>query len=241
MFLLKKIFRIITLSVLGSLLILAGIYFYDKDATWIADRLNRNTVASRLAQFEDSVDLRIRSLFEAKNIQYPPKNVKLVFIKDEKVLRLYAGNSESDVDLIKVYSVLAASGKQGPKLREGDMQVPEGIYKVESLNPNSLFHLSLRVNYPNTFDREKAALDGRADLGSDIMIHGKNVSVGCIAVGDEAIEELFILAAKTKYQDWELIFVPTDLTSYHRTSYSNLPKWIKELDRELQKHLKFIN
>lgn len=241
MFRLKKIFRIIALSISVSLLILVVIYFYVGDATWITERLNRRTVASRLAQFEEAVDLRIRPLFDAKNVQYPPKNVKLVFLKEEKLLRLYAGNSESSVELIKIYPVLAASGKSGPKLREGDMQVPEGIYRVESLNPNSLFHLSLKVNYPNAFDKEKAAFEGRTNLGGDIRIHGKNVSAGCVAIGDEAIEELFILAAKTKYQDWELIFAPTDLTSYHRVTYDKLPLWIRELDLNLQKHLKFMS
>ena len=69
------------------------------------------------------------------------------------------------------YPILAASGVLGPKLREGDKQVPEGIYGAEALNPNSKFHLSIRLNYPNTFDRRMAQSDGRTQLGGDIMIH----------------------------------------------------------------------
>ena len=75
--------------------------------------------------------------------------------------------------------VLGMSGKLGPKLGEGDRQVPEGIHRVESLNPNSLYHLALRVGYPNEEDRKHAAQEGRTNLGSDIMIHGKNSSIGC--------------------------------------------------------------
>jgi murein L,D-transpeptidase YafK len=65
-----------------------------------------------------------------------------------------------------------ASGGLGPKLGAGDRQGPERIYAIESLNPNSLFHLSMRLNYPNEFDQMRAKQDGRSDLGGDIMIHG---------------------------------------------------------------------
>lgn len=88
---------------------------------------------------------------------------------------------------IKSYPILAASGSIGPKLRESDMQVPEGVYQIESLNPNSQFHLSLRVNYPNEFDREQARIDGRAQLGGDIMIHGSQF---WLAVWQLAIKQL---------------------------------------------------
>ena len=79
------------------------------------------------------------------------------------------------------------SGTLGPKLREGDGQIPEGLYRIEYLNPNSSYHLSLKIDYPNAFDREKGRSDGRERLGYDIFIHGKSVTVGCIPIGDEAI------------------------------------------------------
>ncbi|NJN46820.1 MAG: L,D-transpeptidase family protein [Candidatus Competibacteraceae bacterium] len=92
---------------------------------------------------------------------------------------------------IKHYPVLAASGTLGPKLCEGDRQVPEGIYRIKSLNPNSAYHLSLELDYPNAFDLRQAERDGRNNPGSAICIHGKAVSVGCLAMGDTAIEELY--------------------------------------------------
>jgi len=68
------------------------------------------------------------------------------------------------------YRITAASGTAGPKLREGDRQVPEGIYRIVGLNPNSRYHLSMKLDYPNAFDRHQAARDGRARPGSDIFI-----------------------------------------------------------------------
>jgi hypothetical protein len=99
--------------------------------------------------------------------------------------------------LVHRYPVLAASGALGPKLRQGDLQVPEGVYRVLWLNPNSSYHLSMKLDYPNAFDREHARRDRRTDLGGDIFVHGRAVSIGCVALGDPAIEELFVLAADT--------------------------------------------
>ena len=74
--------------------------------------------------------------------------------------------------------------KKEKKLKEGDGQVPEGIYHIDSLNPNSMFHLSIRLDYPNSFDKQQGKIDGRKELGSDIMIHGNTCSSGCLAIGD---------------------------------------------------------
>jgi murein L,D-transpeptidase YafK len=115
--------------------------------------------------------------------------------KDTRVVEVYAAIPDGTWRLIRRYPILAASGVAGPKLREGDMQVPEGTYAVTLLNPNSRFHVSLRLGYPNDFDREMARSDGRTDLGGDIMIHGRALSVGCLAVGDDAAEDFFTLAA----------------------------------------------
>lgn len=74
-----------------------------------------------------------------------------------------------------------------------------------------MFYLSLRVSYPNAFDRERGRIDRRENLGSDIMIHGSDVSIGCVAIGNEAIAEVFHLAGTTEFAKWKLIFAPTDL------------------------------
>jgi murein L,D-transpeptidase YafK len=171
----------------------------------------KKTIAERVEQFGPAARTRLRADFDRIACSYPPTGVVLVGIKDERCLEVWvtadATRSRASADaslpcikFLRRYPILAASGGPGPKLREGDRQVPEGIYAVESLNPNSRFHLALRLDYPNAFDREMAAADGRANLGGDIMIHGSDVSIGCLAMGNEAAEDLFVLAGRRAFR-----------------------------------------
>lgn len=132
---------------------------------------------------------------------------------------------------VHAYGVLAASGGPGPKLREGDRQVPEGRYGIESLNPNSRFHLSMKVSYPNAFDRARAAEDGRDRPGGDIFIHGGARSVGCLALGDDAIEELFWLVATVGAERFEVLMTPSEGASWEIPS--GAPAWVEEMYRDL--------
>jgi murein L,D-transpeptidase YafK len=126
--------------------------------------------------------------------------------------------------------VLAASGRAGPKLRQGDKQVPEGIYRISYLNPNSAYHVSMRVNYPNRFDRRMAKKDRRQKLGGDIMIHGKKSSAGCLAMGDEAAEELFVLAAQTGNRKVKVIIAPSDMRKKGLPKQlTGQPAWVPQL------------
>lgn len=92
--------------------------------------------------------------------------------------------------------------------------VPEAVTPdaadVESLNPDSLYHLALRIDYPNADDRARAREDGRTQLGGDIMIHGSTGSVGCLAMGDEGAEDLFVLAGDVGFERLRVWIVPTD-------------------------------
>jgi murein L,D-transpeptidase YafK len=78
-----------------------------------------------------------------------------------------------------------------PKIEEGDGQVPEGFYFVppEAMKPDSQFHLAFNIGYPNEFDRSL----GRT--GTAIMVHGNQVSIGCLAMTDAKIEEIYTLCA----------------------------------------------
>ena len=89
----------------------------------------------------------------------------------------------------RTYPICAWSGELGPKLAEGDNQAPEGFYYVNArrLNPMSTFHLSFNLGFPNQYDR----LRGRT--GSYLMVHGNCVSIGCYAMTDPAIEEIWTL------------------------------------------------
>ncbi|MFM7133794.1 MAG: murein L,D-transpeptidase family protein, partial [Planctomycetota bacterium] len=169
-----------------------------------------------------------------------PATVVLLAIKDERVIHVHAGAPGSAPVYIDSIPVVAASGGPGPKLREGDLQVPEGAYPIESLNPNSRFHVSLRIGYPNDFDRAMAERDGRTrdrvPLGGDIMIHGSDVSVGCLAVGDDAAERLFTLAADAGLGNVRVVIVPTDLAAAPAPA-PGLPDWVPELYRALDAEL----
>ena len=189
------------------------------------------TVGQRVTQYGTIVDQRLKPAFAAAGIVYPPAELTLVILKQERIMELYAAGKHGDLlHYIKSYPILAASGRLGPKLQQGDDQVPEGIYAVDSLNPNSHYHLALHVDYPNAFDRAQARTDGRTQLGGDIMIHGNAVSIGCVAMGDPASEDLFVLAARTGLPQVRLLFCPLDfrLTKADPDG-PDLPTWTPQL------------
>lgn len=192
----------------------------------------------RLSEFGAIVRARLQPRFSEIGVSYPPKKLVLFGLKQEKQLEVWVSGGSTGFRLLKTYPILAASGVIGPKLREGDKQVPEGLYKIESLNPNSRFHLALRVNYPNTFDQERGRRDGRTHLGSDIMIHGGAASIGCLAMGDQAAEDLFVLAAETGIQNISVILAPIDFRVRElSTNLPPLPEWTPELYSDIRKAL----
>jgi hypothetical protein len=105
------------------------------------------------------------------------------------------------------------------------------------LNPVSQFHLSLRVSYPSEFDRRQARKEGRTNLGGDIMIHGNAVSIGCLAMGDEAAEDLFVLAARAGLSSIRVILSPLDLRSSKMADDPERPGWVTALYVEIREAL----
>ena len=196
------------------------------------------TTEERVAEFGAIVRQRLEPHFRAASVPYPPRRITLIGLKRERRLEVYASAADDAPRFICAYPVLAASGTLGPKLRQGDRQVPEGIYRVRELNPNSRFHLSLWVDYPNAFDRARAAADGRKKLGGEIMIHGNTVSKGCFAMGDPAAEDLFVLAALTGIKNVNVIFAPID---FRQESLGDLPGgapiWTRELYARIKQEL----
>lgn len=192
------------------------------------------TVAQRLEQYGPAARARLRPTFRAAGVAYPPARVTLLADKSQRVVHLYAA-ARGPWRYVRAYPMRAASGTLGPKLCEGDGQVPEGRYRVESLNPNSAYHLSLRLNYPNAFDRAMGRADGRRQLGGDIMIHGRNVSIGCLAMGDPAAEELFVLAADTGVARMTVLITPVDFRVAHVPTAvrRRLPAWTTRLYADL--------
>jgi hypothetical protein len=197
------------------------------------------TVADRVDQYGPAVRKRLAPDFERAGVAYPPKKLTLVGLKQESRMELWA--SDPPV-FLKSYPILRASGVLGPKLKEGDLQVPEGLYRIESLNPNSHFHLALRVDYPNAHDKSMGKRDGRRDLGSDIMIHGGNCSIGCLAMGDEAAEDLFVLAAETGIEHISVILSPVDFRKRDLPEdMPTVPAWTPELYTSIRQELKKLD
>ena len=102
-------------------------------------------------------------------------------------LQLWKRGAGGQYDLDRSFDICTWSGDLGPKLREGDGQSPEGFYfiKPSSLNPNSSYNLSFNLGFPNAYDRAH----GRT--GSFLMVHGECVSIGCYAMTNDGIEEIY--------------------------------------------------
>jgi hypothetical protein len=195
------------------------------------------TIADRLEQFRPHVERRLEADVERVDAVWPPERLALLGFKQERVLEVWLPAKSAKWVCVRSYPVLAASGGLGPKLREGDLQVPEGIYGLEYLNPNSRFHLSMKVSYPNAWDRARAREDGRTRLGGDIMIHGRDVSIGCLAVGDEAVEELFVMAALAGVANAEVLLCPVDFRVRSLPRGVRIPPWMTEVYEELKAEL----
>lgn len=214
----------------------APVEAYPKYVAW-----GDHTIATRLAEIGPKARRQWREDFAAAHVAYPPAHVEFVVFKREKRVDVFAGSSPSTLAFVRSIAITAASGGPGPKLREGDRQVPEGTYEVDLLNPNSLYHVSLRLNYPNDFDRRMAQRDHRSRLGNAIMIHGSDRSIGCVAVGDQAAEDLFVIAADAGLDQVTVLIVPRD---FRRTGEHALmpgqPAWVHNLYANLDRRLRSL-
>ena len=128
-------------------------------------------------------------------------------------------------ELFKSYKICNYSGFPGPKVNEGDWQSPEGFYSVsaDKMKPNSQYHLAFDIGYPNDYDTSKNR------SGNLIMVHGDCQSVGCFAMTDNRIEEIYLLAhaALKKGQERFSVHVfPFPLTAQNMNKFASSP-WIK--------------
>lgn len=229
--------KIITYILIAIAVGLVPFYQFGKSIWYpVVLKVNgKQTVSEVIAKYKESTQANLAPIFEKSGIQYPPNKLALVAFKDEKMLHLLAANSDNHYKPIISYPIQAASGKLGPKLREGDHQVPEGIYKIIGFNPNSSFHLSMKINYPNEFDLMHAKAEGRDQPGTNIFIHGKAVSIGCLAMGDPVIEKLFTLVHEVGQANTLVLISPTDPTKSKLTAPTGSPPWTNDLYRNIEK------
>ena len=163
----------------------------DLNATMTLEELTRIGQQCRAEEYSIEKNIFLESTLEQRLHALSVKMGAHVFIrifKEEATLEVWI-DTGSHYEHLKDYIICASSGHLGPKEKEGDRQAPEGFYKVHKyqLNPHSKFHLSFNLGYPNTYDRAY----GRT--GSFLMVHGNCVSVGCYAMTDEKIEEIYAL------------------------------------------------
>ena len=153
--------------------------------------------------------------------------ILLRVFKEESELEVWKQTAAGRFELLKTYPVCRWSGELGPKLHEGDYQAPEGFYAItpKLMNPNSSYYLAINMGFPNAFD----AANGRD--GSFLMIHGNCASVGCYAMTDEQIGEIYALARDSflggkpafQVQAYPFRMTPDNLAR-HRTN-PNMPFW----------------
>jgi murein L,D-transpeptidase YafK len=159
------------------------------------------------------------------------RGLTLIALKKERLVEVWGLDGAGRKERLRSFRFFGYSGDLGPKLREGDGQIPEGVYRIEYLNPNSSYHLSLKIDYPNAFDREKGKADGRDRLGFDIFLHGNSLTVGCIPIGDEAIEDLFTLVAQVGPDRVDVIIAPWDFRARADEPVVSAIEWESELYR----------
>ena len=213
------------------LFLLAGSFFlYQK-------QMNppKMTVEKVQQSLKPTIEPILKGYFDALGLTEYPKKLLLIALKEEKILQLWVAVDNQYIPAHS-YPILAESGTIGPKLQEGDRQIPEGFYRIVGLNPNSRYHLSMELDYPNAFDREQAEKENRTNLGNEIFIHGNEVSIGCIAIGDRAIEELFYLVAKVGKENVSVSILPCDLRTKPLPAQEQRA-WVLNLYRQLRNAL----
>ncbi|MDR3324359.1 MAG: L,D-transpeptidase family protein [Zoogloeaceae bacterium] len=173
--------------------------------------------------------------------------IVLVAYKAEEVLEIYAkAKSAATYQKLVSYDICYASGRLGPKIKAGDRQVPEGFYFIDRFNPASSYHLSLGINYPNAADQRR---NKAVNPGGDIFIHGSCVSIGCLAMRDDKIEEIYLYAAYAKNSGQTRIPVyifPFRMNDANLRKYSNasvLPFWknLRQGHDQFMQHKQALN
>lgn len=138
----------------------------------------------------------LREEFNKKGLIWPAKEIYIRSFKYDSQLEVWARNSDDEpFQLFKTYKVCVMAGTIGPKRVEGDYQVPEGFYYISMFNPRSEYHLSLKLNYPNESDK---LLSDKVKPGGGIFIHGNCISVGCIPLQNDQIDEVYLLATAAR-------------------------------------------
>lgn len=169
-----------SISTIGLLpIILSGVPNTNGEET--SDRVRKAHLRT-----STQVRQRLKELLAEKSPE-----IAILGFKEEKRLEIWAAAKGKGLHLAKTFEICQISGKPGPKRKQGDYQTPEGFYTISRFNPHSRYHLALEVSYPNKSDQ--ILKEGR-DPGGAIMIHGACVTIGCLPMTNESMEEIYVYA-----------------------------------------------
>jgi len=177
---------------LVSILFLCCTSFSENTASFKDDQLRHIRVQDAFDMYE--IDLQVRMLL--KGIDENKLEIYIRAFKQEQTVEVWGKNSGDEAfQMLGDYKFCNFSGRLGPKREQGDKQIPEGFYHLSKFNPESKFHLSLKLNYPNASD---SILGNKNNYGGLIFIHGGCATIGCVPITDEKISELYVLAVMAK-------------------------------------------
>lgn len=169
------------------------------ESGFLDKQLNHPRVKQAFAKKESLIAYRLSE----KSIDKQYFEVYLRAFKQEQEMEVWVKNNyHSTWTLLHTYPICTLSGFPGPKRKKGDRQIPEGFYQIQIFNPQSEFHLSLGLNYPNKSD---SFFGAKGALGGDIYIHGGCETIGCLPLTDDKIEEVYLLCSMAKNGGQETI------------------------------------
>jgi len=166
--------------------------------------------ADRVADARARRLAELQALVAGIGLAWPVDEAYLRVFKEEREVEVWVARAGQPMVRLLVLPICAASGTLGPKRREGDLQVPEGLYEVSQFNPTSAYHLALKLSYPNASDRIRG--DARHP-GGLIYLHGQCASIGCIAIEDGPVELVYLLALEARRQPVPIDVFPFRLSA----------------------------
>ncbi len=212
-----KPFRcLLTLAQVALLLLNSKVYGADSSGIPVSGS------ERTLAAYQRSLP-RIKKNLALKNLRMGSPVFIRIF-KQSKELELWMGVDDNTFELYKTFIICHHSGTLGPKEKEGDHQSPEGFYRVgaSQMNPLSKYHLAFNLGYPNSYDQSHER------TGDALMVHGRCSSIGCFAMTDYYMDEIYTLADQalaSGQEDFQVHIFPFRLTTENLAFQRNSP-WL---------------
>lgn len=183
-----------------------------------------DTPGKFIKAYGPQIRARLKKALDAANVPYPPKAVRLAVFKAERKTELWLPDRDGIWVHVKDYAFSATSGTQGPKVYFADLQIPEGIYDIDSMALSAQYHLALHLNHPNEYDMAMVELEGRdpAFMSTGIYVHGGAISYGCVVIGNRNIEEVFLLTYVAGQENTKVYIFPHD-TNRRKPEFRQCP------------------